>query len=110
MSKTVSVKQIADSWGLSTRRVNQLCHEGKIQGAFKEGKTWRIPQDVVMTDPLQNKHKKTTELLPCPVGITSYKEVSSECYYVDKTLLIKDIIDDHNKVTLLLVQEDLVKH
>ncbi len=100
MSKTVSVKQIADSWGLSTRRVNQLCHEGKIQGAFKEGKTWRIPQDVVMADFLQNKHKKTTELLPCPVGITSYKEVSSECYYVDKTLLIKDIIDDHNKVTL----------
>ena len=29
-----------------------------------------------------------------------YKEVSKECYYVDKTLLIKDIIDDHSKVYL----------
>ena len=34
------------------------------------------------------------------MGITSYKEVSKECYYVDKTLLIKDIIDDHSKVFL----------
>ena len=40
------------------------------------------------------------KLLPCPVGITSYKEVSRECYYVDKTLFLKDIIDDHNKVYL----------
>ena len=44
--------------------------------------------------------KPTTKLLPCPVGITSYKEVSKECYYVDKTLLLKDIIDDHSKVFL----------
>ena len=37
---------------------------------------------------------------PCPVGITSYKEVAKECYYVDKTLLLKNIIDDHSKVFL----------
>ena len=39
-------------------------------------------------------------LLPCAVGNTSYIEMASECYYVDKTLLIRDLIDDHNKVTL----------
>ncbi len=38
--------------------------------------------------------------LPCPVGVSSYKEVSSECYYVDKTLMIKDIIDEHSKIML----------
>jgi hypothetical protein len=27
---------------------------------------------------------KTTALLPCPVGISSYKKVSRECYYVDR--------------------------
>jgi hypothetical protein len=31
----------------------------------------------------------------------NYQErLELECYYVDKTLLIKDIIDDHNKVYL----------
>ena len=30
----------------------------------------------------------------------AYIEISSECYYVDKTLLIRDLIDDHNMVTL----------
>ena len=39
-------------------------------------------------------------LLPCAVGNTSYIEISSECYYVDKTLLIRDLIDDHSMVTL----------
>lgn len=66
-----------------------------------------IPADVEKPAVLREKQVKavgsrtnTTKLLPCPVGITSYKEVSKECYYVDKTLLIKDIIDDHSKVYL----------
>ncbi len=50
--------------------------------------------------PTEPPYQKNIKLLPCPVGITSYKEVSQECYYVDKTLLIKDIIDEHNKVYL----------
>lgn len=49
---------------------------------------------------LPRSRVRTTALLPCPVGITSYKEVSKECYYVDKTMLLKDIIDDHSKVYL----------
>ncbi len=103
MTKTVSVKQIAESWGLSVRRITQLCNDGEIKGAFKDGKSWKIPQNASKPNFLRtnhsNKHTQTT-LLPCPIGITSYKEVSSECYYVDKTLIVKDIIDDHNKVTL----------
>lgn len=38
--------------------------------------------------------------LPCAVGNTSFVEIASECYYVDKTLLIRDLVDDHNMVTL----------
>ena len=38
--------------------------------------------------------------LPCPVGVTSYREAAFECYYVDKTRLIKDLIDEHSKVFL----------
>ena len=37
---------------------------------------------------------------PCAVGNTSYTEIAENCYYVDKTLLIRDLIDDQTSVTL----------
>ncbi len=38
---------------------------------------------------------------PIPIGIEFYKEmISEEYYYVDKTLLIRDLLADKNKVTL----------
>ena len=38
--------------------------------------------------------------LPVPIGDTIFREVCVNNYYVDKTLLIKDIIDDGAKVIL----------
>lgn len=98
----VRAKELAERWNVTTRRINQLCAEKYFSGAYKDGKFWMIPSDTPKPSVLRNQKIKTkqTKFLPCPVGITSYKEVSTECYYVDKTLLIKDIIDDHNKVYL----------
>ena len=103
----IGVKELAEKWGVTTRRINQLCVDGYFSGAYKKGKFWMVPSDAEKPSVLRAKktnkalsRTRTTKLLPCPVGITSYKEVSRECYYVDKTLLIKDIIDDHNKVYL----------
>lgn len=103
----IRVKELAKLWGVTPRRINQLCADGCFAGAYKDGKCWMIPADVEKPAVLRDKsvkaavsRTKTTALLPCPVGITSYKEVSKECYYVDKTLLIKDMIDDHSKVYL----------
>ena len=92
---------------MTGRRVVGLCSEGKLAGAFKAGRNWRIPMESI------NKYRKDAgitlteetpeearELLPFAIGNTSYIEISSECYYVDKTLLIRDLIDDHNMVTL----------
>ena len=100
--KFLKAKDIAQLWGITPRRVNQLCTAGFINGAYKEGRYWLIPSDTTKPEILRNKQTPplSGRLLPCPVGITSYKEVSKECYYVDKTLLIKDIIDDHSKVYL----------
>lgn len=100
--KFLKAKDIAQLWGITPRRVNQLCTAGFISGAYKEGRYWLIPSDTTKPEILRNKQTPplSGRLLPCPVGITSYKEVSKECYYVDKTLLIKDIIDDHSKVYL----------
>lgn len=37
--------EMAKEWNISSRRVALLCEEGRIEGAFKKGKTWLIPND-----------------------------------------------------------------
>lgn len=103
----IRAKDLADQWGLTPRRVNQLCADGSLEGAYKAGRFWMIPSDVKKPEFLREKASYTVctqqhsdSPLPCPVGITSYKEVVSECYYVDKTLLLRQMIDDHSKVFL----------
>lgn len=39
----VSVKDIAERWGVSRRRVQVLCAENRIPGAYLIGRTWIIP-------------------------------------------------------------------
>ena len=38
--------------------------------------------------------------LPLPIGVSDYRLASSEYYYVDKTLMIKDFIDERPMVSL----------
>ncbi|MDY2627316.1 MAG: AAA family ATPase [Lachnospiraceae bacterium] len=70
------------------------------------GRNWKIPEDSVqaMAAELKARKKcgkeKSQKLLPCAVGNTSYMEIARDCYYVDKTLLIRALIDDHSAVTL----------
>lgn len=41
----MTVKEAATKWNLSDRRVRVLCSEGKIPGAYQEGRGWKIPID-----------------------------------------------------------------
>ena len=41
----MTVKQAAENWGISDRRIRVLCSEGKIPGAYQEGRGWKIPAD-----------------------------------------------------------------
>lgn len=43
----ISLKKVADCWGISERRVRMLCANGKIEGAVKQGKMWLIPIDTI---------------------------------------------------------------
>jgi hypothetical protein len=43
--KYISAKEAAEKWGLSPRRVGVLCNEGRIEGAYKAGASWIIPDD-----------------------------------------------------------------
>lgn len=58
----LSVKEIAEKWGISERRVRVLCSEGKIPGVFKEGRAWKIPIDAVK--PSDGRFSKPESLLP----------------------------------------------
>nr|WP_286131109.1 Dam family site-specific DNA-(adenine-N6)-methyltransferase [Clostridium sp. 12(A)] len=42
----ITIKEVADKWGLSVRRVQTLCNENKITGAVRFGKAWAIPKEV----------------------------------------------------------------
>ncbi|MDO4757446.1 MAG: DNA-binding protein [Parabacteroides sp.] len=44
--KYISAKEAAEKWGLTPRRVGVLCNEGRIEGAYKAGASWIIPDDV----------------------------------------------------------------
>ena len=58
----ITVKQAAEKWGISDRRVRTLCSEGKIPGAFQNGKIWAIPYDA--KKPTDARYKITESLLP----------------------------------------------
>ena len=58
----MSVKQAATKWGISERRIRTLCSQGKIDGAFQEGRGWKIPLDA--TKPVDGRIKKVKSLLP----------------------------------------------
>ena len=40
----MNTKQAAEKWGISDRRVRKHCIDGAINGAFKIGKNWFIPE------------------------------------------------------------------
>ena len=45
MKNYLSIKEAAEKWGVSERRINQYCSEGRIPGAQKFGKSWAIPAE-----------------------------------------------------------------
>ena len=42
----LSIKQTAERWGITPRRIQVLCAQGRIEGAMRIGKVWAIPDNV----------------------------------------------------------------
>ncbi len=57
----MTVKQAAEKWGISDRRVRILCAEGKVSGVTREGRSWMIPADA--RKPEDGRFKTTESLL-----------------------------------------------
>lgn len=43
----ITAGQAAQKWGISQRRVQVLCAEGRIEGVFKLGEAWAIPANAL---------------------------------------------------------------
>ena len=56
-----TVKQASEKWGISDRRIRVLCSEGKIPGAYREGRGWKIPVDA--KKPADGRYKSKESLL-----------------------------------------------
>lgn len=41
----LSITQTSEKWGLSKRRIQVLCQDGRLPGAMKVGSYWAIPAD-----------------------------------------------------------------
>ena len=59
----ITVKQAAEKWKISERRIRTLCAEGKINGAYQEGRGWKIPIDA--EKPADGRYKSKESLLTC---------------------------------------------
>ena len=105
MAEYISVKEAARLWNTTERSVTYFCRSGKIEGAFKDGRDWLIPANA--EKPADKRVKtgayksdKRTARLPLPVGVSDYRLASTEYYYIDKTLMIRDFIDERPMVSL----------
>ena len=100
----IDVKTASVRWSISERRITTLCRNGRIEGAKKENGIWLIPSVAMKpSDGRKNRHimdVDRSETLPLPIGVSDFKEMVTNYYYVDKTLLIKELIDARPKVSL----------
>ena len=52
MEGYMTIKQTAEEWGVTPRRIQVLCVEGRIEGATKFGRDWAIPTDAIKPAPV----------------------------------------------------------
>lgn len=85
----ISCESAAKKIGVSTRRIQQMCKQKEIVGALKDGRNWLIPDNAILSP------KK-----PLPIGVSDFKSATTNYYYVDKTLLIRDFLNAIPMVSL----------
>jgi DNA-binding CsgD family transcriptional regulator len=61
--KYITVKEASEKWGIKSRRIQVLCSENRIKGAYKFGRDWMIPETAAL--PKGNKSKENPTL-PMP--------------------------------------------
>ena len=89
----LSCSDASKTMGFSVRRIQQMCKNGELAGAIKEGRKWLIPDETIH----MNHFAKNKSL---PIGVSDFKLATTGYYYVDKTLMIRDFLDKKPMVSL----------
>lgn len=89
----LSCSDTSKAMGFSVRRIQQMCKNGELTGAIKEGRKWLIPDETIH----MNHFAKNKSL---PIGVSDFKLATTGYYYVDKTLMIRDFLDKKPMVSL----------
>ena len=101
----MTIKEAAAAWGITERRVNELCKSGRIAGAYRTGRQWFLPNDA--PKPADKRVRRSqvptadpSPRRPLPIGVSDFRDACANYYYVDKTMLIRDFLDERPKVSL----------
>ncbi len=53
----ITAQEAADKWGITRRRVQILCADGRIDGATKMANLWVIPKDAEKPEDARRRQK-----------------------------------------------------
>ncbi len=67
-----SISDTAKRWGLSRRRIQTLCSEGRIPGAARIGMMWAIPSDAEKPEDARIKSGHY-------IGVSALRKKNSAC-------------------------------
>ena len=87
--KYLTTKEVASKWNVNDRRVRALCEEGRVDGAFKVGKTWMIAEDASK---------------PYDARMSIKKEYKGLDYDLSKIDSLKKRIDEHRPLSINVVK------
>ena len=110
----LNAKQFSENWGISERRIIKLCKDGRIDGAFKNGRQWLIPENTLKpSDKRANVSKyldtkKRVLIINIEEKVCEYLVpiLQSEGYLVDGLYSEKPTFEFMNNISLFQITND----
>ena len=56
----LTVKEVAERWGITSRMVTVYCSDGRLPGAVKKGNLWLVPEDAEKPDDNRKNNGKNS--------------------------------------------------
>ena len=110
----LNAKQFSENWGISVRRIIKLCKDGRIDGAFKNGRQWLIPENTLKPSDKRANVSKYLETKKRILIINIEEKIcefllpilQSEGYLVDGLYSEKPTFEDLKNVALFKIIND----
>lgn len=92
----LKVKDIAAQWNVVPEMVSKLCKDGRIPGAYKNGKSWMIPEGVQKPTNTRRRQERSFKFIDLFCGIGGFhqamKQLGGECVFAcDISLQCRDV-------------------